>query len=113
MRTFRKIQLFIFLVGVTLGGFSAVVRADSADPRTKVLLEEALRLYSERQYVRALDLFKQVERIDPENKTAAEYIKSSEARILEWENQGGQARKSGQPEATWDTLLNTKKRGGA
>jgi len=78
------------------------------DPRVKPILQEALRLYSERQYVRALDLFKQVQRIDPSNATASEYIQSSEQRILEWETQGGDYNASQRPAATWDSLLNTQ-----
>ena len=78
------------------------------DPRTKPLLQEALRLYGERQYVRALDLFKQVQRIDPSNVTAQEYIKSTEQRILEWETQAGDFDPSQKPAATWDSLLDPK-----
>jgi hypothetical protein len=85
-------------------------RADSSDPRVKVMLEEGLRLYSERQYVRALDLFKQVQQIDPQNATAAEYVKSSEQRITEWESDGGKS--DAKKDANWDTLLNSKKKGG-
>ncbi len=84
--------------------------ADGGDPRVKVLLEEGLRLYSERQYVRALDLFKQVQQIDPKNATAAEYVKSSEQRINEWEADGMD--KNAQKEANWDTLLKNKKKAG-
>ncbi len=86
---------------------TALLAAEASDPRSKPLLEEALHLYSERQYVRALDLFKQVQRIEPENKTAQEYVKSCEQRILEWETQGGERPRS--QDATWDSLL--KRRG--
>ncbi|MCG3205248.1 MAG: hypothetical protein KCHDKBKB_01967 [Elusimicrobia bacterium] len=94
---------------LVFGFFLPVLFAESNDPRVKVLLEEALRLYSERQYVRALDLFKQVQRIDPQNSTASEYVKSSEQRIMEWESEG--AGTDSKKDANWDTLLN-KKRGG-
>lgn len=88
--------------------FAAPMRSFANDPRLKPLLEEALHLYSERQYVRALDLFKQVQRIEPTNKTAEEYIKSCEQRILEWETQGGERPRG--DDATWDNLL--KRKGG-
>ncbi|OVE78249.1 hypothetical protein BVX98_00845 [bacterium F11] len=78
------------------------------DPRVKPLLQDALRLYSERQYVRALDLFKRVQKIDPTNTTAAEYIANSEQRILEWETQGGDYDATRKPAATWESLLNAK-----
>jgi flagellar motor protein MotB len=104
MKTLKTLRLALMLALVVtalpLGAF-----AD--DARSKPLLEEALHLYSERQYVRALDLFKQVQRIEPDNKTADEYIKSCEQRILEWETQGGERPRS--QDATWDSLL--KRRG--
>jgi flagellar motor protein MotB len=103
----KKQTLILLFFGFFLG-LGSIVYAES-DPRVKVLLEEALRLYSERQYVRALDLFKQVERIDPINTTAKEYIKSSEQRINEWENQGDKPAKD---DPSWDSLLNKKKKGG-
>ena len=100
----RKALSYIFIMMFALGN----LWADASDPRVKVLLEEGLRLYSERQYVRALDLFRQVQRIDPANATAAEYVKSSEQRITEWESDG--AKTDGKKDANWDTLLN-KRRG--
>ena len=105
MKTLRPLALLIFISSLILP--AAIARAD--DARAKPLLEEALHLYSERQYVRALDLFKQVQRIEPENKTAEEYVKSCEQRILEWETKGGE-RPQGK-DATWDDLLK-KKSGG-
>lgn len=94
--------IFIFLAG------ARVWAAD--DARTKPMLEEALRAYSDRQYVRSLDLFKQVQRIDPENATAKEYIPNCESRILEWNKQdGGDKSKTADP--TWDSLLKNKKGG--
>jgi hypothetical protein len=102
----RRLMIFIFALGLAL---PASVSRAADDPRLRPLLEEALHLYSERQYVRALDLFKQVQRVEPGNKTAEEYIKSCEQRILEWETQGGE-RPRGQ-DATWDNLL--KKKGGS
>ncbi len=97
--------LLAFVVGAPLRGVWA---EGASDPRVKVLLEEGLRLYSERQYVRALDLFKQVQRIDPDNATASEYIKSSEQRINEWEAEPGDKKR----DANWDTLLGDKKKTG-
>jgi len=93
----------LFLVG----GTSPQVYA--SDPRIKPLLQEALKLYSERQYVRALDLFKQVQRIDPANETSLEYIKSSEQRILEWETQGVDV-DGKKPTTTWESLLDPASR---
>jgi len=75
------------------------------DVRIKVLMQEALQLYSERRYVKSLDLFNQVLRIDPNHNLAKEYIKSSEQRISEWETQGTD---TGGPSVTWDALLDEK-----
>src|SRR5688572_21303078 len=96
-----------FILLLCLSALPVRVHAED-DPRVRVMLEEGLRLYSEKQYVRALDLFKQVQRIDPSNKTAEEYAKSTEQRITEWESQGGSgaARKK---EPTWDSLLDENK----
>lgn len=104
-----KVRSIAWILLLTLGfaGVPAVSTAEGSDPRVKVLLEEALRLYSERQYVRALDLFKQAQRIDPSNSTANEYITSSEQRILEWESQGGQPPSKKDP--TWDSLLDERR----
>lgn len=102
--SFLRTCLAVTLMSMS-GGFASA--ADSTDPRVKVLLEEGLRLYSERQYVRALDLFKQVQRIEPTNATASEYVKSSEQRIMEWESDPGA--KTDKKDANWDTLLNRKK----
>lgn len=103
------------LLCLMLAGPLRLVHADGPnDPQVKVLLEEGLRLYGERQYVRALDLFKQVQRIDSTNATAAEYIKSSEQRIMEWESQGDSGGEQKKGDADWDSLLNSKpKKGGA
>ena len=103
----KKLLILPLVLSLFVAGLTRPAFADANDPRLKPLLEEALHLYSERQYVRALDLFKQVQRIDPANKTAEEYVKSSEQRILEWETQGGERPKS--QEATWDTLLKSAK----
>jgi len=102
----RRLILLVFALGLMMP--SALCLAAS-DARAKPLLEEALHLYSERQYVRALDLFKQVQRLEPDNKTAEEYVKSCEQRILEWETQGGERPQA--KDATWDNLL--KKKGGS
>lgn len=106
----RKFQLALTLLfGLLLaqvGEFARVARADDANPQVKALLEEGLRLYGEKQYVRALDLFKQVQQVDPSNATAAEYIKSSQQRIQEWDADGGDKSKS---DPTWDSLLKGKK----
>ncbi|MBV9080156.1 MAG: hypothetical protein JO102_03440, partial [Elusimicrobia bacterium] len=81
----------LFIAALMLASLLPAPRTWAAnEAQTKPLLEEALHLYSQRQYVRALDLFKQVQRIDPQNKTAEEYVKSCEQRILEWETQGGE-----------------------
>lgn len=98
--------LFALLLLAGAAGFGSPIRAAEVDPRVKVLLEEALRLYSENQYVRALDLFKQVQRIDPANETAKEYIPNVERKMAEWE-QGGAG---GKQDPTWDSLLSNKKR---
>lgn len=103
----KKTKTILLLLLAVLACAPRVWAEGASDPRVKVLLEEALHLYSERQYVRSLDLFNQVQRIDPDNKTAKEYIKSSEERISEWENQGD----SGTPKrntANWDTILDNK-----
>src|SRR5258708_7307922 len=99
-----------FIVLLMLAALTPLAHVYADDSRVKVLLEEALRVYGERQYVRALDLFKQVQRIDHENKIAQEYIVNSEQRIMEWEKQeGGGAKTNTQPEPTWDSLLKNKK----
>lgn len=104
-------KLLPFLLAFFLLSIAAAppVGAAADDPRIRVLLEEGLRLYSERQYVRALDLFKQVQRIDPANPTADEYIKSSEQRILEWEAQGTGTPSGGKANPTWDSLLDERR----
>lgn len=104
------IRLFLIYFMLQSGTWVRSAYAASGDPRVKVLLEEALRLYSERQYVRSLDLFKQVQQIEPDNATANEYITSSEQRIMEWESQGGDA-SNNKKDANWDTLINGKKKG--
>lgn len=80
--------------------------ARAEDPRVKDLLGEALKLYGDHQYVRALDLFKQAQALDPTNATAEDYIKNTKQRILEWELQGNESAPSGdkQPAANWDNL---------
>lgn len=105
-RRFLGALKLALVIMMAMGGLAETALAN--DPRVKPLLQEALRLYSERQYVRALDLFKQVQQIEPENPTAEEYIKSSEQRILEWETQGGEYGASRRPAANWDTLLNQR-----
>lgn len=103
MKTLRPLVLLVLLSSLILP--PSLAHADD-DTRAKPLLEEALHLYSERQYVRALDLFKQVQRIQPDNKTAEEYVKSCEQRILEWETKGGEGAQG--KDATWDDLLKKK-----
>jgi hypothetical protein len=95
----------LFLLTLVFLAGARIWAAD--DARTKPLLEEALRVYGDRQYVRALDLFKQVQRIDPENATAKEYVQSCEQRILEWNKQDVGDGKAADP--TWDSLLKNKK----
>lgn len=101
-----KKRLMIFLTGFMLIGLAGVHAA--ANAQVKSLLQEGLRLYGERQYVRALDIFKQVQRLDPGNERAKEYIQSSQERLLEWENQGGLMEDSNAPAANWDTILNSR-----
>lgn len=104
-----KISHILFLMCFALQtGFCvrSVYADDSNNPQVKAMLEEGLRLYSEKQYVRALDLFKQVQQVDPNNATANEYIKSSQERIQEWDADGGDKSKS---DPTWDSLLKSKK----
>jgi outer membrane protein OmpA-like peptidoglycan-associated protein len=108
MNRMKKLSALWLAIAIMACSPLSLLRADgSSDPRVKVLLEEALHLYSERQYVRALDLFNQVQRIDPDNKTAKEYIKSSEERISEWENQGDTAAPK-KDSTNWDSLLNER-----
>lgn len=106
---FRRIKILIAASFLCWGAVGSSVCAENADPRVKVLLEEALRLYSERQYVRALDLFKQVQQIEPANATADEYVKSSEQRITEWESEGDKS--DSKKKSNWDSLLGNKKKG--
>jgi hypothetical protein len=77
------------------------------DPRVKIIMQEGLRLYSDKQYIKAQDLFKQVLRIDPANTLAQQYIKSSEDRIREWESGGGEKLPS-DSKVNWDNLLSSK-----
>ncbi len=101
---FAGMTVLLFALGATF------LHAED-DPRVRVMLEEGLRLYSEKQYVRALDLFKQVQRLDPSNNTAEDYAKNTEQRIVEWESQGSSPSASRKKESTWDTLLDEKKGG--
>jgi len=111
MKNFKRFVLVLLSCGV-LGSSIRVasVQAEANDAQVKALLEQGLRLYSEKQYVRALDLFKQVQQIDPPNATASEYIKSSQQRIQEWDSEGGSNSKS---DPTWDSLLKGRKNGGS
>jgi hypothetical protein len=104
----RQLTIRLFLTYLILQSGVGITRvyADDGDPRVKVMLEEGLRLYGDKQYVRALDLFKQVQQVDPNNATANEYIKSSQQRIQEWDTEGGGSSKS---DPTWDSLLKNKK----
>jgi flagellar motor protein MotB len=81
----------------------AVLRA-AEDPRVKSILGEALKLYGDHQYVRALDLFKQAQALDPANATAEDYIKNTKQRILEWELQGNESAPQAEKQANWDTI---------
>ena len=100
----RSAWIFLALVlAATAGAPSRPARAD--ETRVKYLLQEALRLYGEKQYVRALDLFRQVEDVDPGNETAVEYIKSTQQRIEEWERQNPESG-AGSASPTWESLLN-------
>lgn len=91
----------IFIFTLTLLAVSISLRAQ--DPHVKAMSEEALRLYTEQQYIQALDMFKQIQRIDPSNVLAAEYIPKTETSIQEWEKAGGDVRRDASP--TWDSLL--------
>lgn len=78
-----------------------------ANDQVKTFMQEGLKLYSEKQYIRAIDMFKQVKSIDPGNALADEYIAKSEKAISEWES--NPQSKSGEPAPTWDMLLESKK----
>lgn len=107
-----KYKKLIFLIPILLGVLtvgSFRISAEDENPQVKGLLSEALKLYSEHQYVRALDLFKQVQAIDPANSTAQEYIKNTKQRILEWELQGSKEEGT-KTEVNWDTLTKPKER---
>jgi hypothetical protein len=83
----------------------ALVRADD---NVKTIMSEGLQLYSEKQYIRALDLFKQVKNLDPNNALADEYINKCNKGIEEMANNPPEP--SGQePSPTWDMLLESKK----
>lgn len=94
------------LLATVFAGAMSPARAEE-DLRVKTLMQEALRLYSEKQYVRALDLFRQVERLDPGNTLASDYIADSEKRIQEWEAQPDSPATS-KTSPTWDSLLENK-----
>jgi tetratricopeptide (TPR) repeat protein len=79
----------------------------AADDNTKNLMQEGLQLYSEKQYIRALDLFKQVKRLDPSNALADEYIAKTEKAVTEFEN-NPEPPKEASP--TWDSLMENNKR---
>src|ERR1044071_341746 len=97
----KKKRILIAVVGLLLSGFLTGWAAE--DPRVKNLLQEALKLYGDHQYVRALDLFKQAQSLDPTNSTAEEYIKNTKQRILEWELQGNEKDSSKEP-VNWENL---------
>ncbi len=95
----KKLTLVLALAGIfIIGGMGF-----AEDARVKGLLQEGLKLYGDHQYVRALDLFKQVQALEPTNSTAEEYIKNTKQRILEWELQGNEKDAGKQP-ANWDNL---------
>jgi hypothetical protein len=99
----KKLKTF-FMLGCVLFS-SALLWADAG--RIKSLLQEALKLYGDHQYVRALDLFKQAQALDPTNVTAEEYIKNTKQRILEWELQGNDAPVEKKQNANWENLAPT------
>ncbi len=99
----KKIKLTIALIGMIVCG---VAGAHAEDARVKSLLQEGLKLYGDHQYVRALDLFKQVQALEPTNGTAEEYIKNTKQRILEWELQGDD-KDTGKQGANWDNIAPT------
>jgi hypothetical protein len=101
----KLLLLLILSLGVNL----PVLRAEE-DPHVKTMMLEALRLYNENQFIQALDMFNQIERIDPSNAIAKEYIPKTEQKIQEWEKEeaaGGEK----PPAATWDSLMNKPTRG--
>lgn len=100
-----------FLVITLLSLISCSLFADDTNPQVKKVLEEALKLYSQNQYVRALDLFKQAQELDPSNSTAEEYIKNTKQRILEWEMKGDDKPTATTKEAspTWDNLTGNRR----
>jgi flagellar motor protein MotB len=100
----KKLTLTLMTLGLLFGSFNQVRAAE--DARVKSTLQEALKLYGDHQYVRALDLFKQVQALDPTNPTAEEYIKNTKQRILEWELQGNE-KETPKQSANWDTLAPT------
>ncbi len=93
----------LLILAVCLFSSAAFLRAE--DDNVKNLMGEGLQLYSEKQYIRALDLFKQVKRIDPSNALADEYIAKTEKAITDWEN-NPETPKEKSP--TWDTLLDAR-----
>jgi tetratricopeptide (TPR) repeat protein len=102
----------LILTGLFLAGLLGATAGWAVDdPRVKVLMQEALQLYSERRYVKAKDLFNQVLRIDPSNNLAKQYLKSTEERITEWDAQGGEYQSGGE-HVTWDALLDSKSQAG-
>jgi tetratricopeptide (TPR) repeat protein len=99
---FGKLSNFVMALFFLAG--TAFVYANEG--QVKQLLKDGLELYNQKQYVRALDIFKQAQTLDPNNALAAEYIKSTKQRILEWEHQSGDADPS--KGASWDSLLNPR-----
>jgi len=109
MRKFSHLLLISLMAAVFWAGPGVPGLRAGDDPRAKVLMEEALRLYTEKQYIRALDLFKQVDRIQPNDAIVEDYISNTEKRIQEWEQMGGQSDKvSKDKSATWDSILGNK-----
>jgi tetratricopeptide (TPR) repeat protein len=107
MKTITRTKIILIcLLALSLG--APMVHADNP-AQVKALLEQALKLYSEKQYVRALDLFKQAQELDPSNATAEEYVRNTKQRILEWEMQGDDKDKAAkQVQPTWDNLTSNK-----
>jgi tetratricopeptide (TPR) repeat protein len=95
------------LIAAALFVLGSVVPGRAEDERVKTMMQEALKLYSEKQYIQALDMFKQVKRVDPSNSLADEYIAKTEKSISEWDDEQKTAPKETSP--TWDTLLDARK----
>jgi flagellar motor protein MotB len=97
----------LILIAILCFFAHGAVMVRAADDNVKNLMAEGLQLYSEKQYIRALDLFKQVKQQDPSNALADEYIAKTEKAITEWENNPAPPKEA---TPTWDSLLESRGR---